>query len=196
MGQHHGTQGRGDEQRTRHLEDPDVAAEDQLRHPGDVADLAVDRTDADRVAEGDPPDGSGEDAAEAQAEDRGHPALAGQGLHEAVGGVDADEHDDDEEQHHDGAGVDEDLDDTEEVGTLGDVEDAEDDHRQGHAERRVDGLLGKDQTEGAQDREGSEHPEEHLLTGAGHEVTSASVGWACSATYARCASVAADTFPR
>ena len=60
----------------------------------------------------------------------------------------------------------------------------------------MDGLPGEQQAEGAQDRERPEHPEQDLLAGAGHEVTSASSVRVWASTYSRWESVAEDTFPR
>jgi hypothetical protein len=81
-------------------------------------------------------------------------------LGERVGGVDADEHEDEQEEHHHRAGVDEDLDDAEELRLRGEVEHAEVDHDEGHAQRGVDRLAGEEQPEGPQDHERCDDPEQ------------------------------------
>ena len=60
----------------------------------------------------------------------------------------------------------------------------------------MDRLLREEQAEGPDDRERPEHPEQDLLAGAGHEVTSASSVRVWASTNSRWASVAEETFPR
>jgi hypothetical protein len=74
--------------------------------------------------------------------------VSADGLGQRVGRIDSDEHEDEQEDHHHGAGVDEDLDDPEELRLLGEVEDAEVDHDERHAQRGVD-RLAREQQAGA-----------------------------------------------
>jgi hypothetical protein len=146
---------------------------------------------------------------QAEPEQQADPALALDGLDQGVRGVHADQHQDEQEQHHHGAGVDEHLDDAEELGTLDDVEDAEDDHHQRDRDRRVHGLLGEHQAQGGDDRHRAEDPEERRLGAARlgaagavrreggervHSDTSTSAG-RCSSTQRCCSGVAVSTLP-
>ena len=62
-----------------------------------------------------------EHARQAGARDQGDPALRADGLHERVGAVDAHEHQHEQEEHHDRAGVDDHLHHAEEHRALRDV---------------------------------------------------------------------------
>ena len=86
-------------------------------------------------------------------------ALAAHGLDQRVGGVDADEHQHEQEQHHDRAGVDDDLHDAEERRVLGDVEHRQRDHRHRQEHRRVHRLAARHHAERADHRDGAEDPE-------------------------------------
>jgi hypothetical protein len=81
----------------------------------DVA-VRVGLRQADRAGEGDEPIAATSRHARPSAS-RSPTLLALDRLDQRVRGVDPDEHEHEEEQHHDGAGVDEDLHDAEEVGS-------------------------------------------------------------------------------
>ena len=76
------------------------------------------------------------------AEGEGRRALADEGLGlEVLGPVDAQQHDHEQEQHHDGAGVDDDLDGGQEVGVLGDEQHGDAEQGGHQREGGVHGLL-------------------------------------------------------
>ena len=89
---------------------------------------------------------------------RGHP-LAAQRLHHRVGGVAADQHQHEQEQDHDRAGVDDDLHDAQERRLLDEVEDAQAEHRHHQEQRRVDGVAGEHHAERPGQRDRAEDPE-------------------------------------
>ena len=113
----------GDQQGAGDLEGPDVLAEHQVARPVTLpAWLAL-------VSPTGAPDGEVADRADQQDDQaRGRaaarPTLALDRLDQGVGGVDADQHEDEQEEHHHRAGVDEHLHGAEELGALDDVEDA------------------------------------------------------------------------
>ena len=86
-----------------------------------------------------------------------------QGLDERVRGVAADEHQHEQEQDHDRAGVDDDLHQAEERPLLDEVERAERHHRGDQRERRVDRVAQQHHADRAGQRERPEHPERHRL---------------------------------
>ena len=115
---------------------------------------------------GDPGQQQPEEAHERHA---GQGPLALEGLDEAVGGVHAHDHEHEDEEHHDRAGVDDDLDHPEEGRVLGDVEDRQVDHRQRDEQRAVHGLAGQHRAPCADHGQGGAHPEGDLLPGVlGH----------------------------
>ena len=89
------------------------------------------------------------DLAQAEAaEHRGDDRAAGlAGV--VVGGANADEHDDEQEEHHDRAGVHDDLRDTQEGGAVRNVQDCQAEHDADHADDRVCGLLTEEDTQSA-----------------------------------------------
>ena len=90
--------------------------------------------------------------------DRQQP-LSPDRLDEGVRGVDPDEHQHEEEQHHHRAGVDDHLDDGEERGVEGDVEHGQAQHHRGEEQRTVNGLPHEDQPERGDHRDGAGDPE-------------------------------------
>ena len=159
----------------RHLEEPDVLAEDQLGDAGDVAGrrwshgvearrLAGQR-DARRAAKtSTPPRPMHEQRSATQ-------RWPADRLDQRVRGVDADEHEDEQEQHHHGAGVDDHLDDAEEHGVLRDVEDAEAIMTTRRRARRAP-PSGEQQAERGEHHDRPEDPEDDRLAGRGHRAGS------------------------
>ena len=138
--QHHRAHGGGDQQRRGDLEGEDVLGEQDVGERLDVAVL-VDHIEADRAAERELADADHERHAEDQsAQDREQP-LASDRLDHRVGGVDADQHQHEEEQHQDRAGVDDDLHREEERRLQGGVQDRQRDHHDGQQQRGVHGLA-------------------------------------------------------
>jgi hypothetical protein len=202
--EHHRAHRRDDQQGADHLEGEDVAREDEVGQADDVAvlvRLGEALVGHDRVAQAED-----QQAAEAERGHDGGDPLTAQGLDQRVGRVHADEHQDEQEQHHHGAGVDDDLDDAEERSVLGQVEHGQREHGQGEQERRVHRLLGGEHAERGEHRHGGQDPERDCLAGPG-------VGGGCeqlrggghsgspcracrSAAYFSCAGVAALTLPR
>ena len=215
--EHHRAEGRGDEQGTGDLEGPDVVAEDQGGHGGDVA-VPIDAVEPHRGRQDDMRQHADEQRRHAQAEQHRGAPLALDRLDQGVGGVDPDQHDHEQEQHHDRAGVDEDLHAAQEGRLLGEVHDSEAHHHDRHAQRGVHGLLGEQQAEGAHHHDRCEHPEEDGLPATHHRATlpstdgfpamcpdarsaSGDPGSAASAprrasTHAFCSAVASVTCPR
>ncbi len=118
---------------------------------------------------------------EADAEQRRRPALAAQRLDDRVGRVAPDQHQDEQEQDHDRAGVDDDLHEAEERALLDQVERAEAHHRRDQRERRVHGVAQQHHADRAGQRDRAEDPERdglaerHLAVASrpgGHAVTS------------------------
>ena len=68
--------------------------------------------------------------------------------------VDAEEHDHEEEQHHDGAGVDDDLHGGQEVGLLLDEEHGHPEQRHDQHQRGVHGVAGDHHADGAGEHDG------------------------------------------
>ena len=94
---------------------------------------------------------------------RGRPQpLAPDGLHQRIGRVDADQHEHEEEQHHDRAGVDDDLHEGEERRALHGVHDRQREHHDREQQRAVHGLPHEDHAERGGDREDREDPEHGL----------------------------------
>ena len=85
-----------------------------------------------------------------------------EGLLEGIGGVDADEHDDEEEEHQDGTGVDDDLHHEEEWRLLTGILNGQTDHDDGQGQGRVDGLLGEDHDQGCEHHDRGQQPERPL----------------------------------
>ena len=120
----------------RYLVNSSSAIELTLRAVG-VRRVEVGRLDAlERAA-----DRQRDEQREADAEQRRGPALPAQRLDDRVGRVAADEHQHEQEQDHDRAGVDDDLHQAEERALLDHVERAEAHHRGDERERRVDRVA-------------------------------------------------------
>ena len=82
--------------------------------------------------------------------DRGEGALADERFEvDVLSAIDAEEHDHEQEEHDDGAGVDDDLHRGEEVGRLRDEGDGDADQRHDQAQRGVHGVLHRDDTDRA-----------------------------------------------
>ena len=139
-----------------------VLAEDHVRHGLGVRRL-VGRREPLGGAVRRPADDARQDDAQAEPGEQPDPALAADGLHEGVGAVDADEHEDEQEEHHHGAGVDDHLHDAEELGPLRDVQERQRDHDEDDGQGRVDGLAGQQQAERREHHERAERPEQHGL---------------------------------
>ena len=83
---------------------------------------------------------------------RGDPLASAQRLdREVLGPVDAEQHDDEQEQHDDGAGVDDHLHGGEEVGLLGDEQHGDAEQREHERQRGVHRVAAEHHTEGARD---------------------------------------------
>ena len=100
---------------------------------------------------------------EPDAEQQRRDPLAAQHLDHGVRAVAADEHQHEQEQHHHGARVDDDLHEAEEQRPLGHVEHAQREHRAGQAQRRVHGVAGEHHAQRAGERDRAEDPERHRL---------------------------------
>ena len=92
------------------------------------------------------------------AEDRQHP-LAADRLDHRVGGVDADQHQHEEEQHQDRAGVDDDLHREEERRVEGGVQHGQADHHHGQQQRGVHGLADEQDAERGEHHDRRQDPE-------------------------------------
>src|SRR5690606_18577112 len=146
-GEDDGAEGGGDEQDTGDLHRQDVVGEQQPGHAHRVG-VGVGLLQAA---------GGGHGGAQGDGDDEGHeagtaedpdPPLPLERLDHRVGGVHADEHEDEEEEHHDRAGVDDDLGHPQEDRLLDDVEPGQGDHDEDDAHRGVDGLAGEEEPEG------------------------------------------------
>jgi len=84
-----------------------------------------------------------------------------------VRGVPADQHQHEQEQHHDRAGVDDDLHEAQERRLLHQVQHAQAEHGEHQEQRRVHGVPGEDHAEPAAERHRAEDPERDGLAG-GH----------------------------
>ena len=169
--QNHRAERGGDEQRAGDLEGEQVVGEQQPGDPDDVA-LLVDLLEADRgdravVLDDRARDGPHQQGGEAQADDEGRDALPAQGLHEGVAGVHADEHQDEQEQHEDGAGVDDHLHGGQEGGVLGGVQPGQAEHHAGQEQRGVHRALAQHHHDGRDHGQRGEHPEGDRLAGRG-----------------------------
>jgi hypothetical protein len=91
--------------------------------------------------------------------------LTAQHLDHRVGRVPADQHQHEQEQHHDRAGVDDDLHEAEERRLLDHVGHTEREHRQHQEQRRVHRVAREDHAERPEQRQRPEHPERDRLTG-------------------------------
>jgi hypothetical protein len=114
-----------------------------------------------------PPDGPHQQHREPDAEQQRRSPLSAQHLDDGVRAVAADEHQHEQEQHHHGARVDDDLHEAEEHRPLGHVEHAQREHRAGQAQRRVHGVAGEHHAQRAGERDRAEDPERHRLAAAG-----------------------------
>jgi len=141
------------------------------RPRGDVAARAgVVRGEADGLHRGERrPEGRDQQHRQPEAEHQGGQPLPAQHLDHRVGAVPPDHHQHEQEQHHDRAGVDDDLHEAEERRLLDHVQRAEREHRQHQEQRRVHGVLGEDHAERAEQRQRAEDPEGHGLA-SGHRV--------------------------
>ncbi|CAG6917176.1 hypothetical protein PICSAR107_03452 [Mycobacterium avium subsp. paratuberculosis] len=162
--QHHGPDGRGDQQRAGQLEGPQVAGKDQGGKPFHVA-VGVGGGQPGEPAAGHVADRGDEQDAEPDTGGHRGDALAAQRLPERFGRVDADEHQHEQEQHHHRAGVDHDLDDAQKQRVLDHVEHRQDDHRHGQEHGRVDGVDGQHHPERTDHGQRAQHPERHCLAG-------------------------------
>ena len=106
-------------------------------------------------------------SAEQQPADDGEHPLATDRLDDRVGGIDADQHHDEEEQHQDRAGVDDDLHREQERRVEGGVEEREADHHHGQQERGVDGLADEQDAEGRDHHDRRQDPEDHGVASFG-----------------------------
>ena len=100
---------------------------------------------------------------QAEAEQDRRDALTLDCLDERVGGINADHHEHEKEQHHDCAGVYDDLHHAQERSLVGHVEHSEADHRERHPECAVDCLLGEDEPERTEHCEETADPEDDGL---------------------------------
>ncbi len=126
--QDHRADGRGDQQCAGQLERPQVLGEDQRRQTLDVA-AGVGLRQTGVTLGGDAADTGDEHDPECQPGHHGGNPLPAQRFHQRLGRVHADQHQDEQEQHHHRAGVDHDLYDAEEQGVFDHVEHREDEHR-------------------------------------------------------------------
>ncbi len=152
------------------LEGEEVAGEDRLAELLDVGDLGADgvgavvgRTDAGGLSVG-----GGEreewEREDDEADDECSDALAGDRLdREIFGLVDPQEHEHEQEQHDDGAGVDDHLDGGEEVGLLRHEEHSDPEQGGYEGERRVHWVLADDDTDGAAQADNGRHREDEQL---------------------------------
>ena len=170
MRQNHRPDGGRDQQRAGQLERPDVLDEDQFGQAfyvsggvGRVESGEIESPGAGRVAQQHPDD----QQPEADSDDDGRDTVPAQCLGQRLRGVDPDEHQDEQKQHHDRAGVDDDLHYTEKQGPLGHVEGSENDHGGREEQCRVDGLRAHHHTQCTDDRNDTEGPELHGLAGGG-----------------------------
>ncbi len=160
VGQHHRAQGGGDQQRTGELKGPKVLGEDQRGQALDIA-AGIGLLQPDEAAHRDAAYPGDEQDAEAHADRDGRNALSPNRFDQCLRGVDADEHEYEQEEHHHCAGIDHYLHDAEEQRVLRDVEDRKDDHRGGQEHGRVHRFRCGDHADRTGDRDGAKHPEQH-----------------------------------
>ena len=158
VGEHHRAERGGDQQGAGGLEGEDVAGEQDVGDRRDVA-AGVGLVEPDHGAERDLAEADDQDDAEDQAEDDRHHALAADRLHDRVGGVDADQHHHEEEQHQDRAGVDDDLHREQERRVQHGVEERQADHHHGEQQRGVHGLADEQDAERGGHHDRGEDPE-------------------------------------
>ena len=92
-------------------------------------------------------------------------ALSLERFDKGLRAVDTDQHENEQEQHHDRAGIDNDLRHTQERCALAHVEDRQRDHRGRYKERAVDGSSRDEHSDRTDDSDRSTHPENDLLSG-------------------------------
>ncbi|MBP2476076.1 hypothetical protein JOF53_004948 [Crossiella equi] len=163
-GQQHRAERGGDEQRRGELEGEEVVDEQLLADARDVARGLVDRLQADgrHVREG-PAERGDQQRGEADTGEGGGQALTAQHLDHRVRAVPADQHQHEQEQHHDRAGVDDDLHHAEERRLLHQVQHAEAEHGEHQPQRGVHRVAGEEHAQATGQRERAEHPEHDLL---------------------------------
>ena len=166
MGQHHGADGRGDQQCAGQLERPQISGKDQEGQAFDVS-VRVGRGKSGVGPRRHGADRGDQQNAECQAGHHAGDPLSAQRFLQRFCRVHADQHQHEQEQHHHRAGVDHDLNDTQKRRVLDHVQDgqAEHCHRQEH--RRVDGVDRHQDSEGAGQCERTQYPERHRFTGRG-----------------------------
>src|SRR5437764_882939 len=159
------TDRRRDQQGGGDFEGEDVLGEQQRGDPLDVAvGVRLVQAVGGHFLQA-PVQGGPDQPGEADAEhDRGG-TLPAQRLDQRVRGVPADQHQDEQEQHDDRAGVHDDLHHADERTGLQDVEDAEREHRQDQEQRGVYGVACPYHPDGAEQRDRREDPERDRLTG-------------------------------
>ena len=162
VGQHHRAQCGGDQQRAGDLERPQVAGEDQGGQALHVA-FGIGLVEADESGGRRAADAGDQQDAKGQSAQDGRNPLAAKGFHQGLRGVDADDHEDEQEQHHHRTGVDHHLHHAEEQRILSDVDHGQRDHGGGQADRGVDRLGCGDDADGTDDGEGAQNPEHHRL---------------------------------
>ena len=143
--QDEGAERRRDQQGADDLEREHVLAEDDVRDAGRVVVASPRRsarTACRRSARPTTPTSTTPSPMPASSPIQRCPRMVSTSESDAV---DADEHEDEQEEHHHGAGVDDHLDDPEEHRVLRDVEERQRDHHDDHGERGVHGLLGEQQ---------------------------------------------------
>ena len=139
--QHHRAERRGDQQRAVNSNGEDVLAEHQRGKAVRVA-VGVGARRGRRPAPATVwPIASTAMMPKTRPTTRGGEPLAADRLAQRLGGVDAHQHQDEQEQHHDRAGVDDDLHREQERRALRGVQDRQADHHDRQAQRRVHGLA-------------------------------------------------------
>ena len=166
--QHHGTESGGDQQRRRGLEGEHVPVEDQRGQALDVAAFGrVGAGQTQRLADDGVAGGEDHQRTEADAGQRGERTLTLDRLHQRVGGVHADQHQHEQEQHQDRAGVDDDLHGEQERRVKRRVLHGQGDHHRGQAERGVHRLAGQDHPQRRQHHHRGQQPERDLCPDTG-----------------------------
>jgi len=155
---HHRTERGGDQQCAGELEGKDVLAEQELGQTVWVAvavgDLEPDNRTGDRLT-----DRQHCSDSEYQADRRGQEPLTLDRLLDCIRRLNAHQHEDEQEEHHDGTGVDNDLNNEQEWRTLSGIEHGETDHHNRQAQRSVHGLLGEHQPKRGDHHDWREEPE-------------------------------------
>ena len=141
MREHHRAHGGGDQQRAGGLEGEDVPREQDGGERLQVATV-VGVVEALDGAEADLAEAEDQDQAERETGQRRHQSLTLDRLDDRVGGVDAHQHQDEEEQHQDRAHVDDDLYRKEERGLERGVHDGQADHHDREQECRMNIARG------------------------------------------------------